>query len=206
MDIKLNPSFIPKDTLREAAAPRRQGGLGLFFLISLIIFLGSILASLGVFLYGEYVTRSLESKKVSLERARAAFEPALIEELSRLNLRMQKTKEILAGHSALTSFFDLLADTTLTRVRFKSFEYTFAGAGKAVIAMKGEARSFGDIALQSDAFAKTKQIREPAFSSLNLDQGGNVIFDFTASLDDSLLSYDPARLPSSPATTTKITP
>lgn len=188
MEPKFQTSFIPKKPV--TTAPRRQKiSSGLFSLIALILFLAALSLSVGVFLYQQYLVQSIERKSASLERAKAAFEPALIKEMSRLDLRMDSAQEILDKHTALSAFFELLEDTTLKSVQFEDFSYLVGVEGEIRISMVGRALSFAAVALQSDSFGDSIFIREPIFSGLNLDEKGNVVFVFNAVLDASLISY-----------------
>jgi hypothetical protein len=191
MDQKFRTSFIPKRSLSSASVknPRRRGTVNLFFLGSLIIFLGAVLLAGGIFLYQEFLIKSIENKRVSLEKAREEFEPASILQISRLDTRLKSAEEILKKHLTLSALFNLLEKTTLKSVQFKEFNFEIGDDGRIAVFMKGEARSFSSIALQSDIFGKNKFIKEPIFSELNLNKQGNAVFDFTAFIDDNLLSY-----------------
>lgn len=182
-------SFIPKKPQSPVAGRKRGGVINIFFLISLIVFLGALTVTVGVFLYEGFVKKNIAEKSTQLEQAREAFEPTLIEELSKLDVRMQSAQEILDSHVALSAFFELLERSTLKSVRFNSFANITSPEGRVGITMKGTARSFNSVALQSDVFGKDPFIRDPLFSNLNLDDLGNVIFDFSATLDPDLLSY-----------------
>ncbi len=193
MEPKFQTSFIPKRALEEAATGHpRRGTVGIVTVISLIIFLGSILAALGVFLYSRVVVQQIASKNSELERARGEFEPALIEALAQLDRRLGVSGELLKGHVALSPLFQLLGSLTLKSVRFESFKYGNDGPDKIIISLRGVAKSFGSVALQSDVFGKSPFIKNPIFANPNLDQDGNVVFDFTATLDSRLLSYSEA--------------
>ena len=189
MEPKFQTSFIPKKPVTVAPQRKKESSSGLFSLIALILFLAALTASVGVFLYQQYLVQSIAKKEASLERARSAFEPALIKEMSRLDARMISAQEILNKHTALSAFFELLEDTTLKTVQFDSFSYSIDAEKKMLISMKGKALSFAAVALQSDSFGNSTLIQEPIFSGLNLDTGGNVVFDFTATLDPSIVSY-----------------
>lgn len=186
-------SFIPKKPQGTAVKHKSSGGvINIFFLGALIIFLGALVVTAGVFLYERFVEQSIEEKSTQLEKARDAFEPALIEEFSKLEIRIQSAQEILDSHLALSFFFELLESTTLKSVQFKDFINITSPDGRISITMRGTARSFSSVALQSDVFGKDPFIRSPLFSNLNLDDLGNVIFDFSATLDPALLSYKQA--------------
>jgi hypothetical protein len=195
MDQRTHTSFIPKKSLTTASQSQRtdiagaKSSIGIVFLITLIIFISVIALAIGVFLYQQFLLQSIEKKSASLDRARAAFEPALIEEIGRLDVRMKSAREILDDHKALSAFFDLLETNTLVSLQFKNLSYIVDETGRISVSMNGSAASFSSVALQSDIFGENKYIQEPIFSNLNLDNKGNVIFDFSAFIDPRLLSY-----------------
>ena len=194
MEQNTHTSFIPKKSLSTASQRQagRKSNIGIVFLLTLIIFVGAIAIAIGVFLYQQYLLQSIEKKSASLERARAEFEPALIEEMGRLDTRILSAKNILGEHKAASSFFNLLENNTLVSIQFENLDYKTDETGRAKISMKGTASSFSSVALQSDMFGENKFIQEPIFSNLNLDNKGKVIFDFTAFIDSRLISYETA--------------
>lgn len=181
-------SFIPKKPQASSKKRRKSTTINIFFLIALLIFLGASAASVGAYFYLQLVERSIEEKSIELANARAAYEPALIEDLQKMDRRIQAAQSILDNHQALSSFFEFLESATLQNVQFDSFRYTVSG-GSIDFAMNGKARSFSSVALQSDIFGNDSFIRNSLFSNLNLDEIGNVTFSYTATLDPSLVSY-----------------
>ena len=55
--------------------------------------------------------------------------------------------------------------------------------------MKGVADGYLSIALQADLFGKNKNLIDPVFSNLALDDKGNVIFNLTFSVDKNFVNY-----------------
>lgn len=149
----------------------------------------SVLASGGIFLFERYTIQSIESKKESLDRSRAAFEPATIRELSRLNTRIETGKLLLSEHVALSRLFDDLESKTLSTVRFRDFSYSTAAPGRVVVVMSGTASSFNSVALQSESFSKSSIITEPLFTNVNINETGSINFDFSAVIDLSRTKY-----------------
>jgi len=182
-------SFIPKKPTTPVAQRRRGTVINIFFLIALIIFLSTVSVAVGVFLYQKVVTQNLEKKSNQLAEAREAFEPALIEDLATMDNRIQAAQEVLNSHLALSAFFEFLEQSTLKSVQFDDFTYTAMPSGGISIGMRGRGQSFSSVALQSDIFGKDPFIRNPLFSNLDIDEQGNVIFDFAAALDPALISY-----------------
>lgn len=189
MEPKFRTSFIPRQAMVPVKGATRGGGGNILFLITFILFLAAVALSAGVFFYQQFLEQSIESKRAQLDRAREAFEPALIEELSRLDLRIDSARTLLDQHVVQSELFVFLEQNTLRSVQFEDFNYSVAPDGRVSLTMRGRARSFGAVALQSDVFGKSRFIRDPIFSDLNLDQVGNVIFKFSAFVDPTLISY-----------------
>ena|SRR3989344_7212143 len=190
MEPKFQTSFIPKQSLEESATGRRpRGNLNLFVLIALLAFFASVAGALGVFLYDRLLEGSIASKKADLTRVRDAFEPNLIQMLSRTDERFQGAQELLNQHLALSELLTLLEAYTLTNLRFESFQYRNDEAGNITLSMRGRAKSYGSVALQAEVFAKVPFIKNPLVGSPTLDPLGNVLFDFSATIDPELLSY-----------------
>ena len=194
MDQNIPTSFIPKKSLNvstvDGSSIDGSKSIGIVFLISLIIFVGIIVLSIALFLYQQFLIQNLDRKSDSLERARAAFEPSVIQEIGRLDARMRSASEILSNHKAASSFFGLLEATTLVSMQFENLNYQTDDKGQIQVTMKGKAPSFSSVALQSDIFGENKFIQDPIFSNLNLDEKGNIVFDFAASIDPRLVLYE----------------
>ncbi len=191
MEPKFKTSFIPKQSLESSVAPqrapRKRVGLGLGSFISLIVFLAAVGLSAGLFLYERYLTESIATKKDTLERARDAFQPALIRELTRLDTRIQAAKEILELHVAPSAIFGILEQVTLESVRYDSFDYSNDN-GFPTISMAGVATDFEAVALQSDAYGENNFLIEPVVSDLDSDEG-TITFAFKASVEPQTVSF-----------------
>lgn len=181
-------TFIPKTATVLAAAPKKSRSFGLFFGITLVIFLFTALSAIGVYAYRAYLAARVANLSVTLERARAAFEPDTILALKRFNARTNTADALLARHIAPSVLFSVLEDLTVGSVRFSKFTYSFDGT-QAKMDLSGLARSYSSVALQSDIFAKSPYMKNPVFSNLNLDKAGNVTFDVTVQVDPLLLLY-----------------
>jgi hypothetical protein len=182
-------SFIPRDA--PVAAPRGVPGRGLaelLTLIALVLFVASAALAIGVFLYSQYLQSNASSKVDQLERARAAFEPSLINELTRLDDRMRAAGEVLGGHIAPSAFFRMLEQTTIQTVAFTSLDFEATDDERMNITMEGVAESVNAIALQADLFSKGGMVTSPIFSNINREFDG-VHFDLSALLDPVAINY-----------------
>ncbi len=188
MDSQVSSSFIPKKPVTES--PARRGGTGsLLFLLALLIFITSLVAGGGTFLYKQYLTSSLAAKDESLKRAEGAYDAGVIQDLIRLDGRIQEAKSLMDKHVAPSAFFTYLSGATLASVQFTEFAYDLQGDGTATISLAGKGNSFSAVALQSDEFGASRVLREVVFSDIKVGGTGEVTFSVTAKVDSSLLQY-----------------
>lgn len=192
MEPKFRTSFIPKKTLATVTNLKKGSSspLGIVTLITIIIALGTVVLSIGAFLYQQILDVSIARKTDTLERARAAFEPTLIEELIRVDSRIKSAETILGQHITPSILFESLEKITLKSVQFQDFNFTRTGDDRISISMKGVAKDFRGIALQADIFGKSKLIKDPIFSNLNLNQAGDAVFSFSAFIDPSFINFE----------------
>jgi hypothetical protein len=187
MDPQVPASFIPKRPL--TAETRSRGGGGLIFILALLIFIISLVAGGATFLYEQYLKNSITVKAESLKRAEGAYDPGVIQDLVRLDARMNEARALLGKHVAPTALFTFLSGATLENVQFISFGYELQGDGSATISMGGVARSFSTVALQSDNFGASRVLRNVVFSDISVGETGAVTFSVSATVDPALLLY-----------------
>lgn len=161
-----------------------------FVLVSALFFVASLFAAGGAFLYQRYLLTSIASKSDTLQKAENAFDPSTIQDLVRLDSRMNNAETLLQKHVTTLEIFDFLSQQTLQNVQFTSFAYTLGQGGGAQINMSGVADGFATVALQSDQFgAASKLLKNVVFSGIAVDSNGHVAFDVKADIDPSILSY-----------------
>lgn len=160
----------------------------LFALIALVLFVASAALAVGVFLFEQYLQSSSTSKVDQLQRAKAAFEPALIQELTRLDDRMRAAGEVLANHISPSAFFNMLEASTITTVAFKSLEFQAVDRQRMTVTMEGIAASVNSIALQADLFSKGGMVTSPIFSNIDREIDG-VHFSLSAYINPTAVNY-----------------
>ncbi|OHB18691.1 MAG: hypothetical protein A2854_05230 [Parcubacteria group bacterium RIFCSPHIGHO2_01_FULL_56_18] len=189
VDTGIPASFIPHDT--SVARPPSRGGGGLndlLLLVAIVIFVASAALAVGVFLYGQYLVTENTAKLAQLERAKAGFQPALIQQLTRLDDRMHAADRVLSGHIAPSLFFQALEQATLQTVSFKTLDFQVAENQTLTVKMAGVAESVNSIALQADLFSKNGVITNPIFSNIARQPDG-VHFSLTAVVNPSAINY-----------------
>lgn len=195
MESNIRSSFIPQSPV---AAPARgskgpgSGGFDMFMLLGLILFIASGVLAVGVFLYVQYLETNAASKLDQLNRAKAAFEPALINELTRLDDRMRAADEVLSIHVAPSALFNVLQQLTLQTVAFSTLDFSAQNSSDMTLTMQGVAQSMNSIALEADLLSKSGIITSPIFSNMNRTPQG-VRFDFTSGINPEGLRYRSVR-------------
>ena len=190
METGVQNTFIPHDVSHPAQAARRQsaGLMDLVMLVSIVLLVASVALAAGVFLYGQYLDTSNKSKVNQLKTAKAQFDPALIQEFSRLDDRMRNADTVLGSHIAPSVFFHMLNANTLSTVSFRFLDFQASSDQGLAVQMKGVARSVNSIALQADFFSKVGIITSPIFSNIDRQPDG-VHFSFSATVDPSAILY-----------------
>lgn len=195
MEQNFQTSFIPKKPIiKEREVSSRP--VGFLLILALLILFTVLLATGGLYFYKGSVAQSITDKQNDLTQAQNRFEPSAIKNFQLLDRRLNASSEVLAKHISIVPIFDALSALTMKSVRFTQFDYTLGTNDNPRISVKmsGVAIGYRSIALQSDLFAKNKNLIDPVFSNLNLDLSGNVIFDLEFSVDPNFVNYKQALL------------
>lgn len=191
MEPKFQSSFIPKGpiaTTGTATKVSREAGRSILGTLAVFIFILALLVTVGVFGYEFYLKANISKMTDDLALARKSLEPETIKKIADLDGRIISTKDLLENHIVLSPLFDYLENSTLKSVRFTQFDYRTTEKGLE-ITMRGQARGYGAVALQSEIFNKSPYFKNPIFADLDLDDKGNVTFSFRTNLDPSIVSY-----------------
>ena len=163
--------------------------MGFVMVVPIVIFLTMVLVSGGAYLYKETLTKNVTQMETDLNLAKNRFEQAEISKLKLLDRRLRSSSDILGSHMTISPIFTALEALTMKTVRYTKFSYDLGNSNKILINMSGQAIGYRSIALQADLFAKNKNLIDPVFSNLSLDDKGNVLFDLTFSVDQSFVNY-----------------
>jgi hypothetical protein len=197
MDSQVKTSFIPKrpinmGTSDKVSIPIKRSGAGrtILSLIALVLFFGSLAGLGGVFFFKFSLENKIKNQVASLEEARNEFDEAFISEATRLNRRIDASKELLNNHLSPSSLYALLEEYTLQSVSFSDFTFSDDRAGNITVQGKGDAARFESIVLQSDSLGRSGFMRNVLFSGLEPDTEENTInFTFESTLDPRLVLY-----------------
>lgn len=178
--------------VEERATPSRRTSL--LTIISIFIFFAVVLASGGLYFYKGIIEKNIQNMNSELTLAKNSFEPSKITQLQVLDKRLRAADTILANHITVSPIFEALQSLTMKTVRYTKFGYSIGTDNKIDVKMSGQAVGYRSIALQSDLLGTNKNLIDPVFSNLSLDDKGNVLFDLEFSVDPSFVDYKQALL------------
>ena len=198
METKYQTSFIPKKPVAPTGQSRSVG-ISLFLLISIVLFLVSLGLAGYVFLEKNLLIQKINADESSIATNKSGLtsDSNTIESLVTLNSRINVAKDLLSKHISVSPVFNFLQQATLKSVRFKNFNFSYAGkdasgANQISIQMNGQARDWETVASQADEFSKpdySKIISEPKISDLSINPDGSISFSFTAFISSDYLIY-----------------
>jgi len=193
MENTFQTSFIPKKPITSNVSDKTPKSF--LSIIAIFLLIISVLGSLGLFFYKNYLTKHKDSLSSSLAVVRDTFEKNTIDELSLFNERTETAKQILNSHIVLSPMFSLLGQITIPSVQYTSFSQETNDSG-FLVKIVGLARDYRSIALQSDAFntPKGQSFKNVIFSNLTKDKNNNISFNLEFNVDPSLLSYEKSSL------------
>lgn len=191
MEVKMQTSFVPKKPITESRAS--GSGVGLFLLLSIILFIVAAALAGGVWFWQKSLLSKIEKAKLALVADRNSYEEDAINSLVRLNDRIEESKKLLSNHVAVSPVFTLLEQNVLRNIRLKTMKFSSDANNKINLSLSGTAVSYDVLSKQSDAFGSEnlrKFISNPVVSDFSPMEDGSVSFDFTASLNPILVSYE----------------
>lgn len=182
METPIQTSFIPKkpmDTTSSVVSSSRPTNWILFF--ATIIFIASLALAVGVYFHRAYLVKQQTALESQIERARASFEPEFVSDIEKLDRKLRAGSEIIDNHITASPVFEILSDLTLKQIRYSEFSFTVdeKNSNQAVVLLSGKADGYRTIALQADLFASNRNVIDPIFSNLVLDERGQVLFDLS---------------------------
>lgn len=198
MDTKFQTSFIPKKPLVTHEKTHSGVGSSVFMTLATLIFIASIAGAGFTFVWKGVLNKAQEDYKIKLDESKKRFKPSLIEDLKKINTKIDLSKGLLTNHLEVAAIFDIISKLTIQGVRFSSYEFLAPiKEGEGIkLTMKGKANSFSSVAYQAEVFGKSdkfgsnKVLKNPVLSDLSVDDKGSVSFVFTTIINPSDILYE----------------
>ncbi|MDB5255135.1 MAG: hypothetical protein JWL92_511 [Candidatus Nomurabacteria bacterium] len=212
MEPIVSTSFIPKRPVSAEPIRSSSSGssVGLMSFITFIVVAGTALSFAGVYFYKQSLDSQRANLQAQIAQAQEGLGTSFVTDMKRLSQRIEGVKSLIRGHVVVTPIFAALQATTLQSVQYQNFTYEFltdktTNTQTVSVTIKGIAKNYATLALQSDAYAKSPIIHNPVFSGLTVeDKTARVGFKLTFSVNGADLSYQTfiQNLQAVPANTT----
>lgn len=182
----IGASFIPKKEVRRKGNRGTPLAANLFLLIGVVIFLATLLAALGVFLWQQQLESANARALQTLEKNRENYGISAIEEFIDVNNRIQAADQILSQHVSVSPIFSILELDTLSDIYLENFSFTTEGS-EVVVAARGFAPTYAHVALQADQYSDNNLIKDLILSGVNQAREGGIQFDLSFVVDRDTL-------------------
>lgn len=194
MPEEFNKNFIPQ----KRVDPRRAGlkiydTVDSFTALALILFSTAILFVGGIFASRMFVGNQITSLQEVVTHLSSNFNPIEVDELVRLDRKVQAASIVLKEHTSITDIRDFLEEHTQSRVQIQSYvfeEKTTEGSQQKTITITGEALNYNTLANQQTIFENDSDIVSVSFTDMNPTETGFVEFTAHLLLTDSAFAYN----------------
>lgn len=177
-------SFIPKSP-SGGTQPRvrRQRRIYLFAYVSYVVFFGTVLAGVGLYLYAAQIHTALSTHKQELAVLRDRFNDADIDRVRTLEQKILTAQRLLDGATAPSGIFREIEPFVSSAVIFTSFEYKAGDNNTAEVTLKGVTDSFN-----SALFQENELRRSSVFASSSIEVFDYALVEESDTEDKSLAS------------------
>ncbi len=164
--------------------------------LTFIVIAGTLASFGGVYLYKQSLVRQKADLQAQITQAQEGLGTSFVADMKRLSQRIDGVKTLIQNHVVVSPIFAALQATTLQTVQYQNFTYDFVvdkttNTNDVKVTIKGVAKNYATLALQSDAYAKSSLINNPVFSGLTVEEKTQRVgftLDFTVKAAD--LSYE----------------
>ncbi len=183
----INSSFIPKKEFKKNSGSSKGPRINILFLISLVIFLSTIIASVAVYLWKVSLEKELKIKRETFASRSEDYGIETIRKFSQLDSRIKAADELLEKHYNILPIFTYLEKNTLVDTTLTEFALTETDS-EIKITAKGEAPDLTDLQLQSRGYAKNPNISNLILSNITKSKEGYSVFDLEFTIDKKFLT------------------
>jgi hypothetical protein len=167
MEGSSNSSFIPK---RNPNKPRRMVGrqVYLFTVISYVVFVATIITSIGVFIYQRYVEAQMAKEVEQFNTEIGRFNEADMEKVKDFDLRLTKASSRLEHNVSLGSIFTALEQAAVQTVQMKSLNLKRSGDQGFELTALLETDNFDSSIFQREMYEQNGLIRSVNITDIDI--------------------------------------
>jgi len=204
METKFQTSFIPKRPSSQTvggpsmSVPHRRYTGSIFLTLAVLLFICSLVALGGTYIWNNYLISVAEEYKKELIAREAQYQIDAISKIKADSIRIDLAKRLLSTHLSASQIFSIISQLTVVNVQFLSMNVSPAQTpgGLIRVVLAGYGLNFSTVASQSDTLSQLdrigldKIVKNPIISDPTLNQNGTVSFSLTLSIDPNSILYD----------------
>lgn len=209
------PSFIPKQPAQGNIKRRKVRKVYVLAYVSFVLFFGTLVASVGTFLYKVSIEAQLEREKENLAEQRQRFDESDIAQVQELSKRLTTAKQLLNAHVSPLRLIESLEDATVETVQLTSFALTQDQTTGITISLEARTEEFNSVLFQRSVVSANPVLSGASFESITgskADVSGEnsndeqlVTFLITKDLAASDIPYVPRSTAQSAAVSNTVT-
>lgn len=169
MDPNNQSSFIPKQPTRQVAPRRRSKRVAfpLFSMLGYALFIGAIIAAVGMFIYNEYTDQQLTLAVTELTRKIDEFSTTDLTTVMQFNQRVVEAKTILKNHISVNEMLGTVEAFAVQSLTFTNISLERESADTMTVTIEGTGTEFDFLIFQRDLLSSQTVA---AVRGVNVDQ------------------------------------
>jgi cell division protein FtsL len=152
MDPKNQSSFIPKQPTRPIAPRRQQKRVAfpLFSMLGYAMFVGAIIAAIGMFIYNQYTEQQFAQAVTELDSKIQAFRIDDFNAVMQFNQRVVEAKTLLNQHASVDQILTTVETLAVQSLTFTEVSLLRENADTVVVSIEGTGTEFDFLIFQRD--------------------------------------------------------
>ena len=184
----IKSSFIPKKEMKKKQVRRSGSGVNVFFLMSLIIFLSTVIGAAGMYFWKIGLEKSIKSETEKFRQLEEHYGIETFRQLIHLDRRITVGNNLLNKHYSIEPIFRFLEKNTIPDIVYTDMDLKEVD-NNIEVSFKGNANEFADIVRQKDIYTLNPNIKEFMFINITRSkENKSAIFDMSFKVDKKYLS------------------
>ena len=165
-----NASFIPKQGSAKRVRQTASRQVHILTVVSYVLFVATLVASMGVFFYNRYLDKRLNGEVEKLSSDIGGFSEADMDTVREFNIRLHQAQGRIDKSISITSVFGALEDATLKSVAISELTITREDDSQILVKAKVNTDSFDASLFQRGVYERNSVIKNVEITDLTLDR------------------------------------
>lgn len=198
-------SFVPH--ISAPPPPKRAMHFdltGALAFVAILFFIVALVTTGGLLVYEHYLKGQLAHKQSELKVIRQSMSQTTVTQLFHASTQLSTVKTLLNHHTTPSRLFNLLEAKTVKNVQLTSLALTAEKNNTAKISIKGIARDFSALIVESRTLTQDSNLSDVTFSNIAPDnkQKADIDFKVSAIVDGAIVENFSAVVASGAAAAT----